>query len=85
MFRPWLDLTAPGHGDFKSRAQEWAQANWGTTPSYEVIRSDGPDHKREYVVALALNGTKVAQGEGRSKVDAEQAAAKAALTAWHAD
>jgi dsRNA-specific ribonuclease len=50
-----------------------------------LIRSDGPDHAREFVVALELGGSQVALGEGRSKIDAEQAAAKTALEIWSAE
>jgi len=85
VFEPWLHAVTPGHRDFKSRAQEWAQARLGGTPSYDLVRSDGPDHAREFVVALELNGDRVALGEGRSKIDAEQAAAKVALEVWLAE
>ncbi len=85
VFEPWLHVGEPGHRDFKSRAQEWAQARLGDTPSYDLLRSEGPDHAREFVVALELNGSRVATGEGRSKLDAEQAAAKAALEVWSAE
>jgi ribonuclease-3 len=85
IFELWLHASAPGHRDFKSRAQEWAQARLGGTPSYDLIRSDGPDHAREFVVALELGGSQVALGEGRSKIDAEQAAAKTALEIWSAE
>ena len=85
IFEPWLHAGAPGHRDFKSRAQEWAQGRLGGTPSYDFVRSDGPDHARQFVVALELNGSQVAFGEGRSKIDAEQAAAKAALEVWSAE
>lgn len=82
IFEPRLHTAAPGHRDAKSRAQEWAQANLGGTPSYELVGSEGPDHEREFTVALELHGERVATGAGRSKVDAEQAAAEAALSEW---
>ncbi|MEM7435487.1 MAG: ribonuclease III [Myxococcota bacterium] len=82
VFESWLHRSAPGHRDFKSRAQEWAQGHLGGTPKYEVISSDGPDHARQFVVALGLDGDQVAVGEGRSKIEAEQAAARAALLQW---
>jgi ribonuclease-3 len=82
IFEPRLHTAAPGHRDAKSRAQEWAQAHLGSTPSYQLVGSEGPDHEREFTVALELNGEPVASGVGRSKVDAEQAAAEAALSAW---
>ena len=82
IFEPRLHTSAPGHRDAKSRAQEWAQAHLGGTPSYRLIGSQGPDHEREFTVALELHGEKVASGAGRSKIDAEQAAADAALETW---
>jgi len=82
LFEPWLHASAPGHRDFKSRAQEWAQGHLGHTPSYELIRSEGPDHARDFLVALSVDGERVATGEGRSKTEAEQDAAKKALDAW---
>ena len=82
IFEPRLHTAAPGHRDAKSRAQEWAQANLGGTPSYQLLSSEGPDHEREFTVALELNGEQVATGAGRSKVEAEQAAAEAALVQW---
>jgi ribonuclease-3 len=85
LIEPWLYSASPGHRDFKSRAQEWAQGRLGATPNYELVRSDGPDHAREFVVALALDGERIALGEGRSKVEAEQAAARAALEVWTND
>jgi len=82
IFEPRLHTAAPGHRDAKSRAQEWAQANLGGTPSYRILSSEGPDHEREFTVALELNDEQVATGVGRSKVEAEQAAAAAALGEW---
>ena len=85
IFEPRLHTAAPGHRDAKSRAQEWAQANLGGTPSYRTLSSEGPDHEREFTVALELNDERVATGVGRSKVEAEQAAADAALTGWEGE
>jgi ribonuclease-3 len=85
IFEPRLHTSAPGHRDAKSRAQEWAQAHLGGTPSYRLIGTDGPDHEREFTVALELHDEAVAAGKGRSKIDAEQDAASAALEIWMAD
>lgn len=82
ILEPRLHTSAPGHRDAKSRAQEWAQAHLGGTPSYRLLGSEGPDHNREFTVALELHGEEVATGAGRSKMDAEQAAARAALDTW---
>jgi ribonuclease-3 len=67
--------------DAKSRLQELAQEKARITPSYELIGQSGPDHDRTFVVAAYIGEEKVAQGEGRSKQEAEQAAAEKALTA----
>jgi len=85
IFEPRLRTSAPGHRDAKSRAQEWAQAHLGGTPSYRLLQTDGPDHEREFTVALELHDAEVAIGAGRSKLDAEQDAARAALGAWMAE
>jgi ribonuclease-3 len=82
IFEPRLHTSAPGHRDAKSRAQEWAQAHLGGTPSYRIVGTEGPDHDREFTVALELNEEEVATGAGRSKLAAEQAAAAAALDIW---
>jgi ribonuclease-3 len=82
IFEPRLHTSAPGHRDAKSRAQEWAQAHLGGTPSYRLVATQGPDHDREFTVALELHEAEVATGVGRSKIDAEQTAARAALDAW---
>lgn len=82
IFEPRLHTSAPGHRDAKSRAQEWAQANLGGTPSYRLIATEGPDHDREFTVALQLHDEHVATGAGRSKLEAEQSAALTALEQW---
>ena len=84
IFEPRLHTSAPGHRDAKSRAQEWAQANLGGTPSYQLVDTEGPDHEREFTVALELNDEHVATGTGRSKLEAEQSAALTALEHWTA-
>lgn len=82
IFEPRLHTRAPGHRDAKSRAQEWAQANLGGTPIYRLLGTDGPDHEREFTVAIELHDEEVATGAGRSKIEAEQDAASAALAIW---
>jgi len=82
IFEPRLHTSAPGRRDAKSLAQEWAQAHLGGTPSYQLVEAEGPDHAREFTVALELHGEQVATGSGRSKLEAEQGAARAALESW---
>jgi len=66
--------------DAKSLLQEKAQEFEGATPTYTVVRETGPDHDKRFVVSVNIRSTTVAQGEGRSKQDAEQSAARNALT-----
>jgi ribonuclease-3 len=67
----------PGAEDFKSRLQELATRRFGEPPRYEV-EGTGPDHARHYAAAVYVSGELHGRGEGRSKKDAEQAAARAA-------
>ena len=67
--------------DPKSRFQELAQEHSSITPTYNTISQDGPDHDRVFTVGVFLRQEKVAEGKGRSKQEAEQEAAKAAVLA----
>jgi ribonuclease-3 len=65
--------------DAKSRFQELAQEHASITPTYETVSQEGPDHDRVFTVGVFLRQEKVAEGTGRSKQEAEQAAAEAAI------
>ncbi len=65
--------------DPKSRLQEVIQSRWQTTPSYKVLKTEGPDHARRFTVQVVVAGKPLGTGEGRSKQMAEKAAAQAAL------
>ena len=65
--------------DAKSRFQELSQEKTGITPAYQMLDQSGPDHDKRFVVGAFIGETKIAQGEGRSKQEAEQAAAEKAL------
>lgn len=67
--------------DAKSKLQEIAQDRAGVTPTYELASQSGPDHDKTFTVAAYLGRDKIALGEGRSKQEAEQAAAEKALAA----
>lgn len=67
--------------DAKSRFQELAQEHASITPTYETLSQEGPDHDRIFTVGVFLRHEKVADGKGRSKQEAEQQAAQAALAA----
>jgi ribonuclease-3 len=65
--------------DAKSRFQELAQEKTGITPSYQVLKEWGPDHEKNFQVGVTLGKDLIAKGQGMSKQEAEQDAAKAAL------
>ena len=65
--------------DAKTVLQEWAQGRGLPTPSYREVERTGPHHDPEFRVAVALPDLKPAEGVGRSKRAAEQAAAAAML------
>ena len=65
--------------DSKSRFQEAAQEIVGVTPTYRVTNEEGPDHEKEFTVAIYLDKEKVAEGKGTSKQEAQTDAADIAL------
>lgn len=65
--------------DYKSRLQNHCQAEHMGLPRFEVIRSEGPDHLKEFEVEVFLRGESAGHGKGRSKKEAEQNAARQAL------
>lgn len=64
--------------DPKSRFQEMAQEHESVTPTYQLLSQTGPDHDRVFTIGVYLKREEVAQGQGRSKQEAEQAAAEKA-------
>jgi ribonuclease-3 len=77
-FAPEIERALVQPADFKSALQEQL-ARRGTVVTYEVTAEDGPPHERTFEVAALVDGEEIARGSGRSKKDAEQAAAEAAL------
>ncbi len=71
--------------DAKSRFQEKAQELVSITPTYRVLEEKGPDHDKQFIVGVFLVDECIAHGEGKSKQEAEQSAAKEALKVknWH--
>jgi len=65
--------------DSKSKFQEKAQEKVSITPNYKVVKESGPDHDKIFVVGVFLNDELIAEGEGSSKQEAEEAVAKKAL------
>jgi ribonuclease-3 len=83
---PALDdmLVHTGDKDAKSLFQEWSQATLGLTPIYRTVASEGPDHAKEFTVAVMVGTTECGRGIGHSKQAAAQAAARRALEAVEA-
>ena len=65
--------------DYKTKLQEIIQKNPEERVEYAIIGESGPDHDKRFVVAVKLNSNIIGKGEGRSKKQAEQLAAKEAL------
>lgn len=65
--------------DYKTELQELVQRKPGRTLSYEMVGASGPDHAKVFTACALLNGQCIGLGSGRSKKEAEQAAAKTAL------
>ena len=79
-FAPEIVQTLERPADHKSALQE-RLARRGATVLYEVVAETGPPHERVFEVAARVQDEIVARGSGRSKKEAEQAAAAAALQA----
>ena len=65
--------------DYKSRLQHYCQAERMALPKFEVVRSEGPDHRKRFEVEVVLRNESVGRGSGLTKKEAEQNAARAAL------
>ena len=66
--------------DSKGALQEYLQRDGSDAPSYEIVAQDGPPHDRTFEAVVSHNGIALAHGTGRTKKQAEQAAALKALT-----
>lgn len=62
--------------DFKTLVQEYAQAEFDITPTYDVLEESGPDHSKHFVVGIFLWDKKIGQGTGSSKKKAQESAAQ---------
>jgi ribonuclease-3 len=69
----------PLRRDYKSELQEWAQAYWKKTPHYLTVNAEGPDHKKWFTIEVRVGSQVLGQGQGPSKKEAEQEAARIAL------
>lgn len=73
------ELNSERTWDFKSRLQNYCQAEKVPLPVFEVVRAEGPDHQKEFEVEVLICGIPRGRGRGLSKKEAEQNAAREAL------
>ena len=66
--------------DYKSELQELAQKLLSTLCLYELVGAEGPDHEKEFEMAVLINNREYGRGKGTSKKEASQTAARTALT-----
>lgn len=67
--------------DYKTILQELVQKKNGQILSYHLIEESGPDHMKIFLIEVCLNGSAIGEGQGKSKKEAEQSAARHALEA----
>ena len=65
--------------DYKTTLQELTQAHFGVTPEYKLVGSRGPDHKKEFEVAVTIEEKEYGRSIGKSKKNAQQEAAQIAI------
>jgi ribonuclease III len=80
LFQPILHELQEGvlRRDYKTLLQEFSQARYSVTPAYRIISESGPDHSKEFEAEVMITSEPIGCGRGRSKKEAEQAAAKEA-------
>ncbi|HEX5660993.1 MAG TPA: ribonuclease III [Polyangiales bacterium] len=81
LLEPALNAPELGRRDAKTRVQELVQSLGEGTPRYAVLNASGPDHARMFEVSCVSDARELGRGTGRSKLEAEQSAARAALLA----
>lgn len=81
MVARWIEDEKAGfeETDFKSRLQELMQKRFRAPPRYETVSTQGPEHDKTFSVAARMGKEVLGRGSGKSKKEAEQAAARDAL------
>ena len=74
-------VAGKSYHDYKTILQERVQKKNGRI-EYQLISESGPDHQKDFLVALLINGAEISRGKGGSKKEAEQHAAKQAMECW---
>ena len=78
-WKPRMEKLTGALRDPKTLLQEWAQGRGQSLPVYTIVERSGPDHAPVFRVVVTIDGETVGEGQGKSKRDAEQAAAAEAL------
>jgi ribonuclease III len=80
LYQPILQELQEGilRRDYKTLLQEFSQARFSVTPVYRIVNESGPDHNKTFEAEVLMTTDPVGCGQGRSKKEAEQAAAKEA-------
>ena len=78
-FTPQIERLETGNTDYKTELQEIIQEKAGQILSYRIVDESGPDHMKSFTVEVLLNDVFLGTGKGKSKKEAEQAAAETAL------
>jgi ribonuclease-3 len=68
-----------GLQDYKTRLQEISQMFFRAPPTYRLVAETGPDHEKRFVTEISVGGKNLGRGQGKSKKQSEQEAAKEAL------
>lgn len=85
LFQEYLDPSTIDHPlrtldkDYKTQLQELCQARFKAVPTYVMEGEEGPDHDKTFTASVALDDHEIARGSGKSKKEAQQMAAQAAL------
>ncbi|MCI5968783.1 ribonuclease III [Helicobacter sp.] len=77
---PNIDLNSLFY-DHKTALQELTQAKFGETPEYVLLDSSGPDHNKNFLMGVKIQGKEFARAKGKSKKEAQQNCAKIAIKA----
>jgi ribonuclease-3 len=73
------ECSEPVISDYKTQLQELCQKNGEGTPYYRIIKEEGPDHDKTFTAGVFIGGKQIAEGVGKTKKEAESAAAADAL------
>jgi ribonuclease-3 len=74
-----FDQAGLSRQDFKTLLQEYCQSELKGTPTYNVLREEGPDHQKVFFVEVRVKDKGISRGKGRTKKEAQQKAAEKAL------